>query len=510
MQQKDALTVLLTGRGETNFADLLNRIVRSKSLDFDLVVLKPEVGPNGQRFGTTMDFKQEFLRDLIFTYKTADEMRIYEDRPKHTKGFREFSEKLNKSLLSHPIDQPPPLRKPITTEVIQVADLGAYLDPTTECAAVQRIIDRHNIAITSNEPNLTRSPSPRMQIKKNFVYFGYLINATDSARLLTLANIQPPTLIDTGEIRLMASSILISPRPAPRSLLNQVGGFGKKVTWQVTGTAVFEGRIWAARLAPVPETEKYYTPDQNPFVVLALRKGAAPIEARRIQNWQPVPPEKAFIFETVVGDKVFLEIVPETRNDGNVGFRGGSGTMQNAKGGGNFKRKYGDDNGYKGKEDLARSGSRNGERDEGTWIPKDNNGYDSYSGSARQGASGDRHGQGRHFNQMQGQNEGRNFSGGRGGGNSNRGGRGGGDTRRSNHQSYGGGGNVRGGSRANDRGRGGGGGGKGRGGGSRNGPAGYKSLDDYGSGPGGYDGAGDFGSRGTGAGAGGGDVVMNY
>jgi len=507
MQQKDALTVLLTGRGETNFAELVNRILKSKSLDFDLVVLKPEVGPNNQRFQHTMDFKQEFLRDLIFTYKTADELRIYEDRPKHTKGFREFSEKLNKSLLSHPIDQPPPLRKPIITEVIQVADLGAYLDPTTECAAIQRIINRHNIAVTNNEPNLTRSPSPRMQIKKNFIYFGYLINATDSARLLALANIQPLTLIDSGEIRLMASSILISPRPASRSILHQVGGIGKKVTWQVTGTSVFEGRIWAARVAPVPETEKHYTNDQTPFVVLALRQGTRAIDAGRIQNWQPVPPEKAFIFETVVGDKVFLEVVPENRAEEDFGYRGRNGAMQNTNRG-NFKRKYGDDNGYKAKEDLARSGSRNGERDDGTWAPKDGNGYDSYAGAARQGAGGDRHGQGRYFNQMQGQHEGRNFSGNRGGGSSNRGGRGGGDTRRGNHQNYGGGGgNGRGGSRANDRGRG-GGGGKGRGGGNRNGPAGYKSLDDYGSGPGGYDGTGDFGSRG--AGAGGGDVVMNY
>ena len=76
--------------------------------------------------------------------------------------------------------------------------------------------------------------------------------------------------MDSGEIRLMASSILISPRPASKDLLKQVGGMGKKVTWQVTGTAVFENRIWAARVAPVPETEKYYTNDQTPFVVLAV------------------------------------------------------------------------------------------------------------------------------------------------------------------------------------------------------------------------------------------------
>lgn len=504
MQQKDALTVLLTGRGETNFADLVNRIVDAKQLDFDLVVLKPEVGPAGQRFRSTMEFKQEFLRDLIFTFKAADEIRIYEDRPKHTKGFRDYFEKLNKSLLSHPIDQPPPPRKPITAEVIQVADLSVYLDPTVECAAVQRIINRHNTAFSNKEPNVMRSPHPRMQIKKNFVYFGYLINATDSTRLLTLANIQPPASIDTGDVRLMAASILISASPASRHVLNQVGGKGKKLTWQVTGTSVFEGRIWAARVAPVPETENYYTKDQTPLVVLALRRGARAIDAGRIQNWQPVAPEKAFIFETVVGDKVTLQIVPEEPDADGYGYQGRNGLAQNTNGAGGFKRKFNEEGGYRGKDSIPRTGSRNGDRDDGTWLSKDRNGQDSYASAAKQGNASDRHGQGRYFSQMQGQPDGRNFSGGRGGGNGNRGGqRGAENPRRGDYQNHRGGGNGRGGSRANDRGRG-GGGGKGRGGGGR-GAAGYKSLDDYGTGPGGYDGPGDSGLRG-----GAGDVVMNY
>lgn len=82
MQQKDAVTVLLTGRGEANFADIVTRIVNSRKLEFDLVCLKPDVGPNGQQFITTMSFKQAFLHELIMTYKSADEIRIYEDRVK--------------------------------------------------------------------------------------------------------------------------------------------------------------------------------------------------------------------------------------------------------------------------------------------------------------------------------------------------------------------------------------------------------------------------------------------
>lgn len=82
MQQKDALTVLLTGRSEGGFASLIRRIVDSRKLEFDLICLKPEVGPNSERFSTTMEFKQSFLEDLILTYNQADEIRVYEDRVK--------------------------------------------------------------------------------------------------------------------------------------------------------------------------------------------------------------------------------------------------------------------------------------------------------------------------------------------------------------------------------------------------------------------------------------------
>ena len=80
IKQNDVLTVLLTGRGEDNFAQLIKRIVASKNLAFDMICLKPQAGPNNQIFTTTMNYKQAILQDLVYTYKDADEIRIYEDR----------------------------------------------------------------------------------------------------------------------------------------------------------------------------------------------------------------------------------------------------------------------------------------------------------------------------------------------------------------------------------------------------------------------------------------------
>ena len=88
IKQNDALSVLLTGRGEHNFADLIKRIVASKNLPFDMICLKPQAGPNNERFRSTMMYKQAILEDLVHTYNDADEIRIYEDRPKQYAVFQ--------------------------------------------------------------------------------------------------------------------------------------------------------------------------------------------------------------------------------------------------------------------------------------------------------------------------------------------------------------------------------------------------------------------------------------
>lgn len=359
----------------------------------------------------------------------------------------------------------------------------------------------------------------------------------------------------------MANSILIAPRPPNHQTLNKVGGKGRKLTWQVTGTAAFENKIWAVRVAPIPETEKYFTNDPVPIVVLAVRKGARPIDAGRIQNWQPVPPEKAFIFETVVGDKQTLRIEAEDSGDERYESRhlnrGGANNGYYGGGGYGTKRKFGGENsGYQGGKESngfpPRTEDRDmilRDRDDGTWIPQDRGPGQSHgnNGGGRYGGRGGQFNNS-NTNYQNDNNDGRRyFSTNRGAGGGNQGGRGGGggraganhnnnpNNKRNDHngnagQGGGGGGGERGqgpnnrgrgNSDRRDRGGGGGGGaGRGRSGGNRGGggggggPAGYKSLDDYG--PSGYDGTNEYrgsGGGGAGGGAGGGgdgQVVMNY
>ncbi|KAK3320076.1 hypothetical protein B0T19DRAFT_404604 [Cercophora scortea] len=410
MQQKDALCVLLTGRSESGFSDLIKRMVASKGLEFDLISLKPQVGPDNQRFGSTMIFKQRFLEALMETYRYAEEIRIYEDRPKHVKVFRDFMTDYNKKQNGAGIT-----RGPITAEVIQVADMATNLDPTSEVAEVQRLINDHNAHISSLKKHSRNGRSERLVIKKTVFYTGYLISSADTQRLLTLAQI-PHNLPET-ELKYHANNIMICPRPCPTSILEKVGGKGSKMTWEVTGTACFENNIWAACLKPVPVTAKFHTDNPSPLVVLALRKGARPIDAGKIQNWQPVPPDKAFVFETVVGEKVLLRIEPEDPTEGEYEslFPNKSSKRRHTGGEDDFRPRGG-----------GQGGQGGGHRNEQQRHFQNQPGYTGRGGGGQGGGGGGR------FRGGGGANSGgpgnRGFRGGRGGGGpgKGRGGRGGG------------------------------------------------------------------------------------
>ncbi|KAG8529276.1 uncharacterized protein KY384_005911 [Bacidia gigantensis] len=277
-QINDALNVLLTGRGERNFSELIKRIVASKRLDFDLICLKSEAGPKNQRFGSTMQYKQAFLQDLIYTYAEAEELKIYEDRPKQY----------------------------LKTEVIQVADQVTTLDPVVEIAEVQRMVNNHNTHL----PSLSRP----LELKRTVFYTGYLISATDTSKLLGLVKV--PSNFAESEVKYLANSILIDPRPANAGMMNKVGGLGSKQTWQVTGFAFYQYNLWAVRVAPVPPESKVHTFGDTPTIVLATYKNTKAAAANSIQNWQPIPADKQYILQTEVGEKVQLRLEAESGEGG--------------------------------------------------------------------------------------------------------------------------------------------------------------------------------------------------
>lgn len=208
-------------------------------------------------------------------------------------------------------------RNPITAEVIQVVEENTYLEPVNEAAEVQRMINSHNTIQHQQAANKNRSRLNTFFIKRLVLFTGYLVSQADSQRLIhdLLIPTLPEGISEASDMKYMANSIMIKPGPTPRPvlqpILNRIGGMGKRLSWQVTGLAAFENKVWAARVAPVPSTEPYYADKNQPMVVLAVRKHGRPGDAVQIQNWLPVPADKALTFDTVIDEKAVLRICDE-------------------------------------------------------------------------------------------------------------------------------------------------------------------------------------------------------
>ena len=237
----------------------------------------------------------------------------------------------------------PTPRKRINAEIIQVSDTVTTLDPMTEAAEIQRMINGHNVAIRSENP-MHLLP---YEIKRQVFFSGYLLQPQDSTRLVDLIDI--PRKSENG-ISFLANSILISARPVSDSILKHVGGIGYKQRWQVTGIGNYQSKIWAARVAPVPAHSSIHTESAVPLIVLALSRDrdARPADANYIRDWRQVSKEDAHIFETTVGEKVQLRIEQEDSLD------------EFDRSNNDLKRPYGQENDRPGNRDRPYRQARGG------------------------------------------------------------------------------------------------------------------------------------------------------
>jgi hypothetical protein len=301
MQQKDAFSVLLTGRGEGKFANLIKRMVKSRGLSFDMICLKPQTSPNNTRIKDTMGFKQELLRDIMYTYRAAEEIRVYEDRPPHVLEFRRWLKEFNETLVTNPNAK----RGPLGFEVVEVAMEATNLDPVKEVSEVQRIINEHNTLYRSGK--LDRRAQP-LQIKSMVFNTGYLLKTTDTKKLIE--EFVPPEVRAMRGIKIHADAIPIAMASAQQHILNQVGGIGNKVRFNIVAEGQLEDRVWAVRVEPTKPREPIHTLNHPPSIVLAL-KDARTKDVNEIESWTPIQPHQSIQIETTVGEKAMLSIVPE-------------------------------------------------------------------------------------------------------------------------------------------------------------------------------------------------------
>jgi len=212
---------------------------------------------------------------------------------------------LNKGLLQ---DKSLNARKSIETEVIEVSERGTSLDPMAEIEEVQKMINEHNLAFRNGELG---KKAKAWQIKRQFLYLGYLISPTDTDSLLALANLPPKADRDDNGTRRLGDNIMITPRPPLPPILKRCGGIGKTVRWRVTALGDLNSQLYAAQVEPANPAEDFITMNKPPAVILGLRGTSRPADVNRIGVWQPLPKDKQFEFDATVGEKVLFSIEQE-------------------------------------------------------------------------------------------------------------------------------------------------------------------------------------------------------
>jgi len=177
-----------------------------------------------------------------------------------------------------------------------------------EIEEVQKMINEHNLAFRNGELG---KKAKAWQIKRQFLYLGYLISPADTDHLLALANLPPKASRDDNGTRRLGDNIMITPRPPLPPILKRCGGIGKTMRWRVTALGDLNGQLYAAQVEPANPGEDFITMNKPPAVILGLRGTSRPADVNRIGVWQPLPKDKVFEFDTTVGEKVLFSIEQE-------------------------------------------------------------------------------------------------------------------------------------------------------------------------------------------------------
>ncbi|AMD22406.1 HGR067Cp [Eremothecium sinecaudum] len=171
IQDPETVSILLTGRREVFFADVIGKLlehdVMAGELQFNAVFLKKE------EFRTTLSYKTTCLTNLLNSYPNLKEISIYDDRPKQVKGFQIF---LNEYVAA--------INNDLVYNLVHVPGEMRFLEPKREISIIADIIEEHNRDVDLLRRGSYRSrvsARPYFQMEKASVrevisYVGYTIS----------------------------------------------------------------------------------------------------------------------------------------------------------------------------------------------------------------------------------------------------------------------------------------------------------------------------------------------
>ncbi|KAF3161178.1 hypothetical protein TWF225_010297 [Orbilia oligospora] len=299
-QNIHTLNVLLTGRSRILFSKTVLRILGNAGFNFDLVVLKQDHPQLGHEFATTMDFKKCFISMILNYYHEAERISIYEDRPGHSRQFRDFGDEFNKSCIRDSL-----VRPQVRFDVIQVQPAHRDLDPLEEIKQVKFMLQRHNRLAQNMDASLRPLPA---KLFKRVCHTSYMLHPETTHRLLVKFRLRQR--LNTREVDFLGRYIPIKMGKCEPVEIENLGGIGAQIQFETVSFGSYNDCIWAVRVRPVGSNVVVSTMNAIPTIVLAKRTDVAESFLQRIENWEDIRPgdPRYLRFSATVCEQLRLQI----------------------------------------------------------------------------------------------------------------------------------------------------------------------------------------------------------
>ncbi|KAL9542249.1 hypothetical protein MBANPS3_008708 [Mucor bainieri] len=180
MANPSHLTVLLTGRRYHPFHALMDNILASKGLAFDIVGLRPDPEsdapdhPAGLMFNhepnvfeTTMHFKTSFIVNILHSYPSVTDVVMWDDRQSHIGAFKEYLAKMKELGLVK------------RGEMVCVVAARPKYNPEWEHKTVESMLSTHNDAVLA----LRHAGEPFVEPNVVIENYGQMISSANTYAL---------------------------------------------------------------------------------------------------------------------------------------------------------------------------------------------------------------------------------------------------------------------------------------------------------------------------------------
>lgn len=259
MRDPNSITAMLTGRA-TNHAPQIRRLLDQKGLEFDEYGFKTG--------GTTMGFKQDFIKNLILKYKPS-RITMWDDREKHIPRFEKFLAEMQQAydfIKGY--------------NVVHVRSPDYHMDEAKEKELVELLMANPEVAKAQEELRNKHQQEKQNRNERKPIFWGAYLYPESHGALIQALGSQIP---EGWKIYAHHMTIAFG-KPQREDVMEYINNnMGKEVEF----TAVELGRsdtVMAVKVrTDIPSNNKIT------HVTLAVSPNGKPVQSNFITDWKPLP-----------------------------------------------------------------------------------------------------------------------------------------------------------------------------------------------------------------------------